>query len=210
MQSQIPVIVDSMEVEGNELELRVRGRLPNKADELLAILREHSITILEIRHGITCQDLIEETGICEREAQAIILDDSSWNSLSYEAADSWLDTILEKLPPHFDENIKAKVKSAILTAGIKSDEELRNMTPEDLAKAKVPLAARGWISDYGKRSTTAAPVEVRVQQHTENITTSTTNKLVLNTRPKHNGENMRFMFYSFNSFLDLHITRHEF
>jgi hypothetical protein len=164
------------------LDQRIRRRMPGRAEEILATLSENSITMLEIQHGITPSDLMNELGLSEDEANAVVLEEASWKQKTDAPDLSWLDSIVDSLPSHFDEGMKQKVRSAISNAGIRNVDELRGMNPEDLARAKVPLAARGWLSDHYNRRVAAAapdpPSEFRVLPTAGGVNP----KLVLNSR----------------------------
>jgi hypothetical protein len=168
------------------LDQRIRRRMPDRAEAILAVLRENSITMLEIQHGITASDLMNELELSEDEANAVVLEEASWKQKTEAKDITWLDSVVDSLPSHFDEGMKQKVRFAISNAGIRNVEELRGMTPEDLARAKVPLAARGWLSDHYNRrvavpTASAAsdpPAEVRVMPTAGGVNP----KLVLNSR----------------------------
>jgi hypothetical protein len=185
---------DADDFSGENLEQRVRRRIPDKADDVLAKLRENSITMVEIQHGITPADLIHEISLSEEEANAVALGERSWKEKISAQDQSWIDSVVCKLPSHFDEAMRQKVKSAILSAGIQSVDQLRGMNPEDLARAKVPLAARGWLSDnYNKRggatnaSEHQAPPNILNENPVLPASGDSNPKLVLNARQSQTG-----------------------
>ena len=146
------------------LERRVRRRLGSEKHPeqlilaLLERLKMNSITILEVQNGIQAHELVEELGLSEVEANAVCLEESLWaRQYANEKESRWLDAVLATLPSHFDEGMKERVRAAILGAGILSEEQLRNMSAGDLAAAKVPLAARGWLSEKYKSPQASPP-----------------------------------------------------
>ena len=179
-------MIDASALAIESLDQRVRRRMPSRAEEILATLRENSITMLEIQHGITPSDLMNELGLSEDEANAVVLEEASWKQKTDTPDHSWLDSVLDSLPGHFDEGMKQKVRFAISNAGVRNVDELRGMTPEDLAKAKVPLAARGWLSAHYNRRVAAPSASAAPDPPSEFRVLPTTGgmnpKLVLNTR----------------------------
>jgi hypothetical protein len=179
-------MIDSSALATESLDQRIRRRMPSRAEEILATLRENSITMLEIQHGITPSDLMNELGLSEDEAHAVVLEEASWKQKTDAPDLSWLDSVVESLPSHFDDGMKQKVRFAISNAGIRNVDELRGMTPEDLARAKVPLAARGWLSDHYNRRVAAPAASAAPDPPSEFRVLPTAGgmnpKLVLNSR----------------------------
>lgn len=185
---------DAYDYSTEDLEQRVRRRIPGKAESVLMKLRDNSITMIEIQHGITTADLMSEISLTEEEANAVVLEECSWKEKVAALDESWIDTVVSELPNHFDDAMRQKVKSAILNAGVRNVDLLRGMSPDDLARAKVPLAARGWLSDnYNKRvgslstSEPQAPTSIPNEVHVLPTSGVSNPKLVLNPRQTETG-----------------------
>jgi hypothetical protein len=178
-------MTDASVLATESLDQRIRRRMPSRAEEILATLRENSITMLEIQHGITASDLMNELGLSEDDANAVVLEEASWKQKTDAPDLTWLDSVVDQLPSHFDDGMKQKVRFAISNAGIRNVDELRGMTTEDLARAKVPLAARGWLSDHYNRRVAAPTASAAPEPPSEFLVLPTAGgvnpKLVLNS-----------------------------
>ena len=101
---------------------------------------------------------MEELGLSEVETNTVCMEESLWERQHANEKDSsWLDAVLATLPDHFNEGIKERVRASILSAGVLSEEQLRNMSAADVAASRVPLAARRWLSDQKYKNLQALP-----------------------------------------------------
>ena len=161
------------------LESRVLQRLPKpQAEHVFRVLAKNYISFEEIERGLTRQELVCEVNLLEEEADALLLSDFDWPRRNL----CWIDKAISNLPPRFDASLKLMVRSALTEAFdiglIRNEEHLKNMGAEELSKAKIPVAARVWLSEAYRTSLDPAkmsnnPVVVKTERIDDNSSVNT-------------------------------------
>ena len=135
------------------LQARVASRLPKgQAEHVFRLLAKNYISFEEIERGLTKKELIFEVNLSEEEADALLLNDTDWPRRNV----NWIEKVVSNLPSKFCNEMKEKVRFALCEAlqngSILNEEQLKNMGAEDLSKAKIPVAARVWLSEAYRAS----------------------------------------------------------